>query len=120
MRTPNQHASDTHEQQVSDAFEGIYGKASRVPGSGNQVGKPGDVKVPGEWYVECKTTQSESLSVKYDWLVKIRNEGFVGGLRSLLSIRFANSKTKIFYVIEDVELYELLKSEQDWKRRASL
>jgi hypothetical protein len=116
-RTTKQQAADAHESGVCAAFNSLgYLGAHVTAGSGNQPGKPGDVKIPGEWLVECKTTAGGSIAVSWAWLNKVRKEASQGGLRALVSIRFFNSPSSIFYVIEDDDLYHLLKCEHELRR----
>ncbi len=112
MKTKIQESSDQHARQVKKALYDIYGDCVIQPGSGNQVDKPGDVRVPKKLLIECKTTAAESMIVKWRWLDKLQREAFVEHLCPLLSIRFCNDEYRIFYVIEDVDLYDLLRGKE--------
>lgn len=63
------------------------------PGSGNMEGAKGDV-VTAEYLVENKATQSDSMSLKSDWLRKIYQEALEAGKVPALAIQFTNEAGK--------------------------
>jgi len=97
------------ENQVAAALRIVYGDAHVQPGSGNQPGKPNDVRVPGEAYVECKETKAAQIIVSFAWLERIRSLSMP--LRGYLAIKFSKLSNTNFYVVEDVVFEHLLKCE---------
>jgi hypothetical protein len=110
----NQKSARSHEASVRNALAQVYGEdeVTMTPGSGNQPGSPGDVRVRSEWLVECKTTARDSITIPHRWLRKVQTEAMLGGLRSLLSIRFGNNSNRVYYLIEDRDLYALMHGER--------
>ncbi len=114
MKSPSQKAADAHEAMVENQLALVYGDAAkRTPGSGNNALSSGDVRVPEQWVVECKTTAADSISVKQEWFRKVRKEGFMGGVRSMLALRFNHDRNKTYYMLEDTDLLNLLKCEKE-------
>jgi Holliday junction resolvase len=113
MKSENQKQSRSHESSVVEALTQVYGvgAVTMTPGSGNQPGSPGDVRVRDNWLVECKTTAKDSITIPHKWIRKVQTESMLGGLRSLLSIRFGNNSNRIYYLIEDRDLYNLMHRE---------
>lgn len=68
--------------------------ARLTPGSGALPGAKGDlVYTPDsgiEFLIESKSTTSESLSIKMEWLDKITNEALDAAKNPALSIQFVN------------------------------
>lgn len=70
-----------HERSTAKRFGG-----TTTIGSGNK-GMKGDVHAGGVMY-ENKLTTKRSLSLKLDWLLKLRREARAANLEPALSIRF--------------------------------
>lgn len=109
----NKRRSVNHETEVCVAMIDIYGKGHLQPGSGNQPGKPNDVLVPGEMYIECKETSKASISFKHAWIETLRKLSWQGALRSVVSLKFTNESSTIYYVVDDDTFHHLLKCERD-------
>jgi hypothetical protein len=65
----NRKLSQRQEVQIADSLKG-----RTQPGSGNQAGAKGDVRVRGELRVEAKLTKANSFSLKLEELNKIAGE----------------------------------------------
>jgi len=59
----------------------------RVPGSGNQLGRPGDVSGIGD-LGELKTTKKTDTRIQLKWLKKIAYEALTQGKQPYLEFRF--------------------------------
>jgi Holliday junction resolvase len=76
-----QHGTPTEqEQRVAVKLGG-----RRQAGSGASDYAKGDVKA-GDFLIECKQTEKQSLSVKGEWLSKITREAMAAGRTPALSI----------------------------------
>lgn len=62
-------------------------KGNQTPGSGVKDGAKGDVELP-TFLVENKTTTSQSISLKMDWLLKIYQEALETDRYPALSFQF--------------------------------
>lgn len=102
------------EAQVALSMRVLYGDAHVQPGSGNQPGKPNDVRIPGEAYIECKETSAAQISISFAWLERIRKLSMP--LRGYLAIKFSSKSQSNFYVVEDVVFEHLLKCELELRR----
>ncbi len=73
----------------------VYGEGSvrLQPGSGNQRGAKGDLRMKGGLRVEEKHTQAESFSIKLDELYKVAGEA-TGGEMPLFVIDFVEPGTR--------------------------
>lgn len=68
------------------------GMGGRVqPGSGSSMYAKGDVKT-SEFLIECKATDKASLSLKGDWLAKIREEARGQGLVPALALNISGEE----------------------------
>ena len=101
--------SVAQEIQVADSMRAIYGDAHVQPGSGNQPGKPNDVRVPGEAYIECKETASKQFIFPYAWIQRLRTLSLP--LRGYLALKFSTYDGSNYYVVEDEVFEHLLKCE---------
>lgn len=63
------------------------------PGSGNIAGAKGDVVLP-TFLVENKATETKTMSLKQDWLLKIYFEALEQGKTPALSFQFTNDAGK--------------------------
>lgn len=108
-RTPreNKRLSVNQENEIAERMRDIYGDAHVQPGSGNQPGKPNDVRIPGYAYIEAKFTSSHQIVVKREWLDRLRM--LANPLRGYLAIMFYPGAN--YYVVEDVHFEHLLKCE---------
>ena len=59
----------------------------RVPGSGNQLGKPGDIQ-GDEDLGELKTTQKTDTRIQLKWLRKIAYEALTQGKKPMIEFEF--------------------------------
>jgi hypothetical protein len=129
MVQENLKRSKEHEEHVASILRPIYAsdavarsdKGVRVqPGSGNQALNPNDVKVIERCYVECKETSAGSISIKHAWLTLVKKRAAMGGLRSILALRFSHpfhAFCKDYYVIDEATLVHLLKCELEVERK---
>lgn len=81
-----------------------------VAGSGCGGFDSGDVDA-GRFLVECKTVTKPqvTISIKYDWLVKIREQAFEEGKDySALAVRF--TPTGKDYVVIDIDTFSQIKA----------
>jgi len=60
---------------------------SRVAGSGNQLGKPGDIK-GDEDLGELKTTRKTDTRIQLSWLRKIAYEALSAGKQPMIELEF--------------------------------
>ena len=65
---------------------------NQTPASGAAIGK-GDLR-DKEWLVECKSTTSDSLSLKIDYLSKITMEANMTGRTPAIAITFTDLQGK--------------------------
>lgn len=92
----------------------VYGDAHVQPGSGNQPGKPNDVRVPSQCYIECKETGAAQITISYAWLERLRKLSLP--LRGYLALKFSNKSQTNFYVVEDVVFEHLLSCELELQK----
>jgi hypothetical protein len=118
MLNKNLEISRRHEFHVQDFLGRWDGKARLQPGSGNQAHAPNDVRSEN-YYVECKATGNDSITLKYAWLDKMYRSSIVGGLRSILAIRFtrAHPGRYDYYVLDEETMRYLLSCEREMTRR---
>lgn len=67
--------------------------AKLTPASGAMTGAKGDMK-RGNFLIESKATQNESMSLKRDWLLKINIEALETGKLPALAVIFTNESGK--------------------------
>jgi hypothetical protein len=94
--------------QERDIAEEYGGRTQ--PGSGNQAGAKGDVRLRGQLRIEAKFTQAESYNLKFEDLCKIAGEATFGELPVLFIDFLAAGTRKLrdrFAVIHDVHFKEL-------------
>jgi hypothetical protein len=111
MHRQTRNSWHNQENEIADAMRAIYGEANVQPGSGNQPGKPNDVRVPGYAYIECKNTASQQMTVKHSWLAHLRRLSLP--LRGYLAIKFSVESSTNYYIVEDTVFEHLLKCEQE-------
>lgn len=100
---PTRHYSKNQEKYVSDRFGG-----RRTPNSGATMFQKGDVELDN-FLIECKTktSDSESISIKKDWLEKNDKEAlFMGKKFSALAFSFGPEQQN-YYIINE-ELFNIL------------
>lgn len=110
----NKKRSVAQEVQVADSMRAIYGDAHVQPGSGNQPGKPNDVRVPGEAYIECKETAGKQIAFPYAWIQRLRK--LSQPLRGYVALKFSTYDDANYYVVEDTVFEHLLKCELELRR----
>lgn len=109
---PTRHFSKIQESTVAKATGG-----QQTPNSGATAWAKGDVVVSGEsgWLIECKTktSSSESMSIKKEWIEKNRAEAaFMGKPYQAVVFNFGPSEEN-HYIIDEYlfqELQEYLKN----------
>lgn len=85
--------------QERRAAEDLGGRVQ--PGSGAPAFYKGDVRVPGESRVECKTTSMGSYRLELKTIEKIKAEALLGGAEAwALQIEFQGNTNKRFAVID--------------------
>jgi len=65
--------------------------AKRVAGSGNQPGKPGDIR-GNKFLREAKATKKDSISLRGKWLRKITEEALAVGRTPLVEVRLEDAQ----------------------------
>jgi len=60
------------------------------------------------------------MIVKQAWFHKVRKEGFMGGVRSMLALRFNHNRNRTYYMLEDWDLLDLLETERQYKELVAL
>lgn len=102
-KLPTRHYSSQQEKEVAKTFGGQTQK-----NSGATLFAKGDVKLDN-FLLECKTktSHSESMSIKKEWLEKNRSEAlFVGKKYNALAFNFGPNEEN-FYIIDE-SLFEYL------------
>ena len=114
--TPTRFYSKKQEDQVAEATGG-----RRTPNSGaTTFGGKSDVNVANLISVECKTkmTPSESISIKKEWIEKLRAEAaFDGHEYTALAFNFGPNE-EMHYIIDEYlfqTLIEILKEQHNRK-----
>ena len=100
---PTRAYSKVQEDKVASTFGG-----RRTPNSGATTFAKGDVSLD-KFLIECKTktTSSESISIKKDWIEKNEKEAlFMGKPYSALALNFGPNE-KNHYIIDEY-LFEIL------------
>ncbi len=108
VKEPTRSFSKKQENYVAKKFGG-----DRVKNSGATVFAKGDVNLDN-FLIECKTktTLSESISIKKEWLEKNEKEAlFMGKKYSALAFNFGPNE-KNYYIIDEY-LFELLLDKLD-------
>ena len=98
MNRPTRFYSKRQENKVAKSLNG-----KRVANSGATTFNKGDV-VLDDWLIECKTKtkDSNSFTIKEDWLIKNEEEAFaMGKNNSALCFDFGPSANKRYYVISE-------------------
>lgn len=106
MNRPTRYYSMRQEKKVAKAVNG-----KTTSNSGATAFSKGDV-VTTDWLIECKTktTDSKSMTIKEDWLLKNEEEAFaMGKNNSALCFDFGPSANKRYYVISE-RLFQLLQN----------
>ena len=105
---PTRYYSKQQEKKVAKATGG-----KRTANSGATPFQKGDViTTDGRWLIECKTKtkDSQSITIKEDWLLKNEEEAFaMGKNNSALCFDFGPSANKRYYVISE-RLFQLLQA----------
>lgn len=74
--------SNQHEKDTASRTGG-----RRVPGSGNQLGRPGDV-IGSEDFQELKATQKTDTRIQLSWLRKAAFQAMTQGKHPVVNMRF--------------------------------
>ncbi len=91
------HQKKLSKNQEKQAARDIGGNLT--PGSGSLAHSKGDVRLSGEYLIECKYTSADRYTLKLDELLKIRGEAFKRGELPLFQIEFkGNNKAKYVLV----------------------
>ena len=100
---PTRHFSTKQEKAVAKNLNG-----NRTLNSGATKFQPGDVQLEN-MLLECKTkmSHSDSISIKKDWLEKIKKESLFAG-KPYYSLIFNFGPDEDNYAIIDMELFETL------------
>lgn len=112
QKLPTRYFSDRQEKQVAKTLNG-----TQTPNSGATTWIKGDV-LTDEWLLECKTktTSSESISIKKDWIQKNREEMvFLGKKYQAIVFNFGPDDEN-HYIIDEFlfkELQEYLASRKE-------
>lgn len=103
---PTRHYSKKQEEAVAKATGG-----KRTPNSGaTDFGGKSDVDVENLFNIECKTktSNSESISIKKEWLLKNKREAtFDGNPYSAIAFNFGPDSNN-YYIIEEYLFLELI------------
>lgn len=103
---PTRHYSKKQEEAVAKAVGG-----KRTPNSGaTDFGGKSDVDVANLFNIECKTktSNSESISIKKEWLLKNKREAtFDGNPYSAIAFNFGPDSNN-YYIIEEYLFLELI------------
>ena len=101
-KKPTRYYSSKQEQYVAKTFGG-----TQVKNSGATMFQKGDV-VLDDWLIECKTktTSSESISIKKEWLEKNNREAlFMGKSYSALAFNFGQNSSNYYIIDEELFMY---------------
>ena len=103
---PTRYYSKKQEEAVAKAIGG-----KRTPNSGaTDFGGKSDVDVENLFNIECKTktSNSESISIKKEWLLKNKREAtFDGNPYSAIAFNFGPDSNN-YYIIEEYLFLELI------------
>ena len=104
-KPPTTEISTRHERETAKKSKG-----QRVPGSGNKLGKPGDVRGVGDLQ-ELKATGKTDTRIKLSWLRKISHEALTQGRYPVVNMRFEKLEppTPTDWVMIPADVYEDLK-----------
>lgn len=107
-KSSTRYFSNKQEKRVAKAIGG-----RKVANSGATMFSKGDC-VNDNWLIECKTkmTESNSMSIKKEWLEKNEEEAFaMGRQHSALCFNMGNSDD--YYIISEKEFKRFLKLEKE-------
>ena len=105
VKEPTRSFSKKQENYVAKKFGG-----DRVKNSGATAFAKGDVNLDQGFLIECKTktTASESISIKKEWLEKnVKEALFMGKKYSALAFNFGPDQPN-YYIIDEYLFEELL------------
>jgi len=76
------------EARVVDSLDGkqMIGSGAFDPYKSDGI----QVTATGTYRIECKATAHKSMSIKYEWLIKIRNEAHSEGQTPILTVSFVD------------------------------
>lgn len=107
-KKPTRHYSNKQEKRVAKVFNG-----EQTKNSGATFNQKGDVKLDN-CLVECKTktSDSDSISIKKEWLKKINQESlFMGKELWALFFNFGPSDQKNYVIIDEETFKDLIGGE---------
>jgi Holliday junction resolvase len=114
--TPQYH-SLPQEMRIARVLKTIFGNiAKRQPGSGNQAHSPNDVAVTNHLHVECKTTESRSMTVHYEWIAKAVHHGLQFGVPIVVAINFNKISNVDYFIVKDDDYYNLLRTQVEHQK----
>ena len=110
MNKPTRYFSNKQEKRVAKRVGG-----KQTANSGATKFSKGDVRTDN-WLIECKTktSASESISVKREWLEKNEEEAFaMGKEHSAIAFSFGDTHNDTdYYIISEKEFKRLLELEE--------
>ena len=103
QKLPTRYFSSKQEEQVAKALGGI-----KTPNSGATTWIKGDV-LTDDWLLECKTktSNSESISIKKDWILKNREEMIFLGKKYQAIVFNFGPNSENHYIIDEFLFKEL-------------
>lgn len=106
---PTTDLSKKHEKETAAKTKG-----RRVAGSGNQLGKPGDVMGAKDLQELKATDKVDETRIQLDWLRKISYEALTQGRYPVVNMRFTRLKEPApqDWVLIPAHVYDRLKEEQ--------
>lgn len=111
MNKPTRYFSNKQEKHIAKTLGG-----KQVANSGATAFSKGDVRTDN-WLIEAKTktTPSQSMSIKREWLEKNEEEAFaMGKEHSALCFSFGDTHhDKMYYVISENEFKRFLQMEEE-------
>ena len=110
-KSSTRYFSNKQEKRVAKRVGG-----KQTANSGATKFSKGDVRTDNGWLIECKTktTPSESISIKRDWLEKNEEEAFaMGKEHSAIAFSFGDTHNDTdYYIISEKEFKRLLDLEE--------
>lgn len=114
MNKPTRYFSNKQEKHVAKAIGG-----KQVANSGATKFSKGDVR-SDTWLIECKTktSPSQSMSIKKEWIDKNEEEAFaMGKPHSALCFSFGDlHNDKQYYILNETEFKRFLELEERYER----
>lgn len=107
-KSSTRYFSNKQEKRVAKNLKG-----KTIPNSGAIMFAAGDV-VTEDWLIECKTkmTESNSMSIKREWLEKNEEEAFAMG-KQHCAVCFNMGNSNDYYIISEKEFKRFLELEKE-------